>query len=161
MAIAIGGALSLASSAGSLLGISGSKDPGRLSSNLKAYNMAISGNVWVGTPIDSGYATPLAFLLGKSPTSKGGAGGWATTVAQEDAWQKYTQAKQIIASGSHNISNTVMGSTPMFQAPGSTTGSQLNVMGASLLPSPESASAMWLFLIVGFAAVVYFRPKGR
>lgn len=71
----------------------GSKDDGRLKANATAYNAAITGQPYTA----DGYPDAMSFLLGKSPVKYGGGGGWATTVAQEDAWKKYNAAKQVLA----------------------------------------------------------------
>lgn len=84
-----GGLAKPLSSVGSTLSlglIKRDKNPGRLRSNAEAYNRAIAGD-----------AGALAFLLQKSPKSKGGQGGWATAVAQNDAWAKYQSAKAALA----------------------------------------------------------------
>jgi hypothetical protein len=81
---AIGGAIS---TIGGLF--SGSKDDGRLKSNADAYNQALSAPTSIFK--DQG-VQPTAFLLMKSPTAKGGQGGWATAKAQNDAYSKYTSA---------------------------------------------------------------------
>ena len=64
--------------------INRNKDPGRFSSNNEAYLAAVNG----GAFSKDGFTNPLEFLLAKSPESKGGQGGWATTDAQNDAWRK-------------------------------------------------------------------------
>lgn len=67
--------------------IKGSKDPGRLQSNAEAYSRALAGD-----------RSALDFLLQKSPKSRGGGGGWATSRAMEDAWAKYQSAKAALAA---------------------------------------------------------------
>lgn len=80
----LGLALPAVGSAISLVGgiFKGSKDPGRLAANLKAYTAAMAG----ATTFTSGSTTmnPVEFLRQKSIP-----GGWATEVARADAERKY------------------------------------------------------------------------
>lgn len=74
----------------------GSKDGERLAWNKKGYDAGIARQ-----PIFTGAdytAPPLQWLLYRSPTSKGGGGGWATSVAQNDAYAKYTALKSALVT---------------------------------------------------------------
>jgi len=84
------------SSIGSVVGIKGSKDPGRLAGNARALQQVMQGGA--NLTFETQGVTALAFLLMKSPVSQGGQGGWATSLAQNDAWAKYQQAKAFLAS---------------------------------------------------------------
>jgi hypothetical protein len=70
------------------------KNPGRLASNERAYQLAISDPQAI---FENQGITGLAFLLAKSPKTNGGQGGWATDLAQQDAWKKYQAAKTYLA----------------------------------------------------------------
>jgi hypothetical protein len=85
----IGGAI------GGALGINRDKDPGRLESNYRAWQLAYKGNAEMTDATGAGLGmSALDFLLLKSPTAYGGGGGWATDKAQQDAWAKFQQAIQ-------------------------------------------------------------------
>lgn len=120
----------------------GSKDPGRLQANAQAYSAAIAGN-----PQFKDAPSALSFLLQKSPVSKGGSGGWATSVAQNDAYAKYTQAKAIIAK--QQTSGTTPKSTAYAQ-PKPTIGGPV-IAGLSTGP----------LLIAGVAAAAIFAMSGK
>lgn len=82
------------------------KNPGRLASNERAYQLAISDPNAIFE--DQGISA-LEFLLMKSPVAKGGRGGWATDLAQQDAHKKYTAAKQYLATNPKGASPLNLG----------------------------------------------------
>jgi hypothetical protein len=76
------------------------KDPGRLATNLEAYNAAINGN-----PPFQAQPSALEFLRIMSTS-------WATTKAKQDALAKYNQALQVIQSSGAYGSASAPGTTP-------------------------------------------------
>lgn len=111
---AVGGAIS---AIGGLFG--GSKDAGRLSSNAAAYNQALSSPL---TPFKDQGIQPTAFLLAKSPTSKGGQGGWATSKAQNDAYSKFSSAKSTLTGKGYTFNADGSVNPPAGQQYGPATG---------------------------------------
>lgn len=88
---AIGGAIS---AIGGIFG-GDSKDPNRIATNTRAYNLAVSNPSAIFE--DSG-VTGLEFLRMHSQVAQGGSPGWATAAAANDAKAKYTKAQSVLAA---------------------------------------------------------------
>jgi hypothetical protein len=124
---AVGSAIS---AIGGLFG--GSKDDGRLKSNADAYNMALSNPL--GIFKDQG-VQPTAFLLMKSPTAKGGQGGWATSKAQNDAYAKYTSAMNTLKSRGYTFNSDGSVNPPVSGTYPSSTGNPAGTAGGPPITS--------------------------
>lgn len=77
----------IVSGIGGVLGIKGSKDPGRYDTNTELYTAARAGDQ---TALDRLYV--LSGRSGRAGAGAGGYEGWGTQAAMDDAWNKYRSA---------------------------------------------------------------------
>lgn len=148
--------IALPAIAGAISGISsifggGSKDPGRLASNVDAYNQALSSPLTLFK--DQG-VQPTAFLLMKSPTAQGGQGGWATDKAKNDAWTKFSSAKTTLTGRGYRFVADGSVTAPTSTTPYLQTTSAGGTVGGALVPTAPDLSSKLVAGMSGGALAV-------